>query len=488
MKKIGIIITALFLFVFANGQYDYNSYLVSQQYNNGTARFMSMGGAFGALGGDLSTLSYNPAGLGVYRRGDVSLTTKYTKTTSDANFLNSVNSDFSSKLNINNFGIAIPLYISDSKTGLVSYNLGFAINRNADFNSNTYFEGTQSTNSLVDIFVDESDGYSKDNLDPFGALLAYETYLTDLVDLANNYYAMHPQLIGTKRKQARTIQTKGYSREFAISQAANIGNKFFVGATIGISSFEYTNKFVHSEETFPLLPVDTLLGFDYLYSKTIKGIGANLKVGAIFQPSNYLRLGIAVHTPTYYSVDESYYSSMKTSFTTMISSMDSPDGSYKYINTTALKGILSAAFIYKSYGLISVDYELVDYSIMNLNNHSDYPNDEFTAENKDIRNIYGSVGNLKVGAELNFGNYSLRGGYAYYPSPIKEGYLNSDANRSMYSGGLGYKTSSFYLDAAYVYNTYSTEYLMYNSNGYTSPMANISNYNKQFIVTAGFRF
>jgi len=487
MKKIGIIITALFLFVFANAQYDYNSYLVSQQYNNGTARFMSMGGAFGALGGDLSTLSYNPAGLGVYRRGDVSLTTKYTKTTSDANFLGSVNSDFSSKLNINNFGIAIPLYISDSKTGLVSYNLGFAINRNADFNSNTYFKGTQSTNSLVDIFVSGIDGIHPEDLDAFGSQLAFNTYLIDTIPGSNNLYGMHDALNGKNKIQARTIQTKGYSREFVISQAANIGNKLFVGATIGVSTFEYTNKFVHSEESLSTNN-DKLVGFDYLYSNTIKGIGANIKVGAIFQPSNYLRLGAAVHSPTYYSVDESYYASINSKFIDGNESWNSPDGSYKYINTTALKGILSAAFIYKSYGLISVDYELVDYSIMNLNNHSDYPNDEFTAENKDIRNIYGSVGNLKVGAELNFGNYSLRGGYAYYPSPIKEGYLNSDANRSMYSGGLGYKTSSFYLDAAYVYNTYSTEYLMYNSNGYTSPMANISNYNKQFIVTAGFRF
>lgn len=488
MKKILILVSALFLFLTINAQsYDYFAYVTSQQYNNGTARFMSMGGAFGALGGDLSTLSYNPAGLGVYRRGDVSFTAKYSKTTSDANFMGSVNSDFSSKLNINNIGVAIPIHISDSKTGLVSYNLGFTINRNADFNSNTYLEGVQSANSLADYFAYNSYLISPNNLDQFGTLLAYENYLTDVIVGTDNIYDIHPALIGNK-KQSRSIETKGYSREFAISQAVNIGNKLFIGATVGINTMEYTNSFVHGESTFPVALTDTLLGFNYAYSNTIKGTGFNLKVGAIFQPSSYLRFGVAVHTPTFYSMNQSYNASMETNFTTFDSSMKSDDGLYKYNNSTALKGILSAAFIYKSYGLISIDYEMADYSIMNLSNHSKYPNDDFTLENKDIRNVYKAVGNIKIGAELNFGNYSLRGGYAFYPSPIKDGYINSDSNHTMYSGGLGYKNASFYLDAAYVYHKYDYEYSMYSFGEYSSPLANISDLNKQLVVTLGFKF
>ena len=39
-----------------------------------STRVMAMGGAFGALGADLGCLGINPAGLGMYRRGDLGMT------------------------------------------------------------------------------------------------------------------------------------------------------------------------------------------------------------------------------------------------------------------------------------------------------------------------------------------------------------------------------------------------------------------------------
>ena len=49
-------------------------YTISQTDLRGSARFMSMAGAFGALGADLSTLNQNPGGIGVYRSSEVGMT------------------------------------------------------------------------------------------------------------------------------------------------------------------------------------------------------------------------------------------------------------------------------------------------------------------------------------------------------------------------------------------------------------------------------
>ena len=77
MKKIflgcGLALAALG----ANAQSALDAYQFNQADLKGTARFMSMGGAFGALGGDMTTLSQNPGGLGIYRSSEIGVTVNF---------------------------------------------------------------------------------------------------------------------------------------------------------------------------------------------------------------------------------------------------------------------------------------------------------------------------------------------------------------------------------------------------------------------------
>ena len=67
MKRTLIVLFAMFLgTTLALAQSQADAYRLSQTELTGTARFVSMGGAFGALGGDISVMSYNPAGLAIY--------------------------------------------------------------------------------------------------------------------------------------------------------------------------------------------------------------------------------------------------------------------------------------------------------------------------------------------------------------------------------------------------------------------------------------
>src|SRR5674536_391977 len=94
MKRIGLLISAvLFMFQGVIAQNVDDALRYSQSFYGGTARFMSMGGAFTALGGDISSLSQNPAGLGVFRSSEITLTPQLFHINTAASF-NGLNSDF----------------------------------------------------------------------------------------------------------------------------------------------------------------------------------------------------------------------------------------------------------------------------------------------------------------------------------------------------------------------------------------------------------
>jgi hypothetical protein len=487
MRKIGIVILGLLFAFAAEAQYVDYVYQVSQQYNNGTARFTSMGGAFGALGGDLTTLSYNPAGLGIYRRTDFGLTTKYFKGSTDASFLGKTSTDNATKFNVNNFGIAIPIKLANKDKGIISYNIGLSFNRTNDFDNNFSFRGNNAKSSILDVFLSGIDGTHPEQLNGFGSQLAFNTFLIDTIPGTNNLYGMINSLNGKDKLQGRDVEVTGYNREWAISQAVNISNKVFIGATLGITSFERVSTFTHNEATINNTS-DKLVGFDYNYRTKTWGTGYNLKVGVIAQPLDFLRLGAAVHTPTVYKVNEEYSAGINAHFTDGVESWSSPNGSYEFRAVTPLRAMFSTALIFKTYGLLSIDYELVDYSMMKLKTDNSFSNDSFSNDNRQIRDTYKSVGNIKIGGELNFGQLALRGGYAFYPSPVKDGFINSGSDRKIFSGGFGYREAAYYIDFAYAYTAYDTEYVMYGTDTWSAPITKLSNNNHQFMMTFGLRF
>ena len=75
MKRLYILASLAVAALAVQAQNTYiNDRLTGSQDVIGTARYVGMGGALGALGADLSTIDFNPAGMGLYRKSDVALT------------------------------------------------------------------------------------------------------------------------------------------------------------------------------------------------------------------------------------------------------------------------------------------------------------------------------------------------------------------------------------------------------------------------------
>jgi len=433
----------------------YSNYRIS-----GTARSAAMGNAFGALGGDFSSLSINPAGAAVYRSGEFTLTSSVGKSSVDGSYLGNTATDSRYIGSINNIGYVATIPTgANSETGLVSLSFGMGFNRLGGFSTNMLAEGANSNSSLLKYFTHNANNpyTTSDNLDPYYERLAWDTYLLNYDDQNKEYFNDITDN-GYGQSVRKTTQREGHINEYLLSFAANFNHKLYIGGTLGIHD-------VYFRENANILEFDAknnipyFNDFNFNTSLRTSGYGFNVKLGAIYKPTTNLRLGLAIHTPTFYNLNDSYNSSMNSSITYVSDGKTEsytahPDkgGVYDYAIATPVKFVLSGAYVIGKSGLISVDYEIVDYSTAKLNKGSD--GYDFYDQNAEIQKAYKTVGNLHIGGEFRVDkNFSLRAGYENYPNAFNTSYLNEknqhiDKPYSTVSGGFGFKQGSFFFDAA----------------------------------------
>lgn len=508
-----LIFSSFILSTSAQDQSDALKY--SQTFNGGTARFMSMGGAFGALGGDFSSISYNPAGLGVYRSSEFTITPSFKKRTISSDYNGSNGSDYRNRLGLDNFGFVLSYKPNkDTQTGLVNFNVAFGYNRTNDYYANAFAKGDNSTNSIMDYFANNAKGVNyndltvpsdpSDNYNPYlelspyywPATLAWNSYLIDTIAGDPSSYSRMLNS-GDGVLQRKYSSTTGSSGEYVISLGTNFSNKLYIGATFGITSINYFTSTTLSEDAF--LSNDSLSnGYKFYYSdykQTIEtnGTGYNLKVGVIYKPIEGLRLGLALHTPTYYNLEDIYSYGIHSNFDLHeqeINKYGDASGTYEYQLETPFKAIGSIAYTFGDLGLLSIDVEHVNYSSMRLRDPND--GDAFTDANDAIKSSYRNVNNIKAGGEIRINNIFLRGGYAFNPSPYKNGSLNEKANRTIISSGVGYRSGNFFIDVAYLLSIHKEKYLLYdlrNTDGSSAvnPVSTKMTEGK-FLATIGFKF
>ncbi|BDX36710.1 hemin receptor [Tenuifilaceae bacterium CYCD] len=492
---------------YATAQTTSDALRFSQTINGGTARFTSMGGAFGALGADFTSLSINPAGLGVYKSSEFTITPSFKHNSIKSAYNETNASDTKNRLSFDNVGLVLSFnpYKTDER-GIVNYNIGFGYNRTNDFNANSYSKGNNNVNSIMDYFAEKASGYYyedlfdddnktpfKNGVAPWDVIMAWNTYLLfDTIAGTNGTEYMPALLTGDGVVQKNIVNSKGGSGVYDISFAINISNKLFIGASLGISEFNYTYNATYKEDAFESNP-ELSLGnrfyyMDYNQYYENSGTGYNFKIGGIYTPISNIRIGLSIHTPTFYSFSEKYSYSMLSNFdingTETNSISKSPLGRYEYDFETPFKLIGSFAYIFKNVGLISLDVEHLDYSSMKFRNGGD--GYSFTNENSAIENTCKSVTNIRVGGEIKIKDFAIRAGYAFYPSPYKSGYLNESSNTSQISGGFGYRSGGFSIDMAYLHTIKKEQYLFYDYNG-LNPVETKMNDGK-VLVTLGFRF
>ena len=501
MKKQYIAIVALWFTVGVSmAQNERDAFRYAQYSPVGTARYNSLAGSIGAFGADFTALSANnPAGIGLYKRMELSLSiaVPYYKISSIYN--GEKQSGAKADFNCNNAGVVFAFSRpAASKWKVIQFGTGF--NTLARYRGTSVVSGRNTgekyaandinrergTTNFFDYVAESSYGIKDSSLQALAGVV-YAYYLMD--DKPDGSYS--PRVVGDDFRQQQVTDKDGALYEYIFTLGGNYDDKLFVGATLGIpfSNYSQTTNYTETKESF----YDTL-GYDkYRYYDEFKSnaAGVNLKLGVIYQPAKFVRIGAAFHTPTWYpNVKESYQNGYEFSNLYLVDSiyrnepqdgMDITRGSFTYQLTTPYRVMADVAFLFNQYGFINLGYELTDYTTSNLQSNVYNFNDE----NNAISTSYRISHTARIGGELNLSPIALRLGYSYSSNPYKKS-TTIDGTRHIISAGIGFKTKTFFADFGYMYKFTNDKDVFYDAasvHPYSSELVN-----QVFSLTLGLKF
>ncbi|MEZ4800341.1 MAG: outer membrane protein transport protein [Flavobacteriales bacterium] len=425
----------------------------------GTTRSLGMGGAFGALGADVSSFWNNPAGLGVYRRSSLEFGLNFNDRMSNTSFQGNSNSDEAFKTYLSHLGFVSS---KESETNSkIRSSIGIGVGLLNNYNQSFSANGTSNTYTLMDVFASQANGVPQADLYdtyPFGAGLAYNAYLIDPYDTIQHTYI--PADFADQTIQRKIIDRLGRSIETTFGGAVTYDDLFSIGMTIGIQSIYFKETGAYSEK----FPNSTYIS-NYTFSENLVtyGNGVNIRLGGIYNVGKWLKVGASYQSRTNLSLEDSYSTQIRSLFKDGSSyNESSPELKSNYNVRVPAKTTLSVAFILGKSGVVSADYEYTDFSKIRMNSKglsSDYSYDR---ENATIDAIYRGAHKVKMGMELRFLDvWRARMGAVYQTSPFVKGTSNDDPVIT-YTGGFGYRKGSFFADLAVMVQTMNETYWFYN--------------------------
>lgn len=525
----------------------------------GTARSMSMGGAFTSLGADLASMSINPAGLGMYRRGEVAVTPVVTMARASNDGLSPsqqmpYRSNSKNRFALGNIGAVFNVYEGQGR--LLSLNFGIGYNRMADYNYNYSFQyaGSDRTASVADAFSLQldaggasvgSNGITLGNRSDWGiegffwpAVAAYKTYLVD----RNSHGVWYPAEIGDNATidGGAAMRSTGSAGEFDISMGGNWNNKLYFGFTLGIQSI-YQKQRIYYGEMYsygggngygtgdPAVDADgqrldnVMQHMGLNQTTEVEGAGVNFKLGVVYRPTESLRLGVAFHTPTFYSLDRHYFLVMSTESIgptaadkgdyrphTYTSDAypedaihDTGDFGWEFVSPSRL--LFGASYTFGNVAILSVDYQRDWYNGIRVKNHP-YPILMDSGDYKqDFKNYFKGSNTVRAGLEVRpLPLLALRAGFGYSGSMLRDETVMFDTpvvyQSTSFSAGVGVALGrSAYLDLAYSYvRNKMTPYQLFYADLYDAATGYEETYQSEIFttkltrhavaLTLGFRF
>jgi len=490
----------------AHAQYSQDALRYSTFQTGTTSRIKAIGNAGTAIGGDLSSIGGNPAGIGFFTRSEASLTPEFDMSKVNSTYQGQAGNGTSNSINLSN--IAAVFYSrlnntnADKTQGWLSFNFGISYNRTNNYYENVNYGGTNKNNSITDYYAADANSNSTLNTatgsrsiydNTLGAW-AFNQNLIDQYSSASGFFASNathtpPAINPNGYGQLSNAIRSGGESELSMSVGANYSNKLYLGLGIGVTNLRYntSSTFTETGNASVLVTSTTTAteGYNnsYLQDQETKGSGVNVKLGMIFKPVDAIRFGAVLTTPTWYNIDDNYNESMSTRLTLsgVSNSISNPAVNYpfSYKLTTPLKVAGGMAIFLGKAGFISGDVEYLDYSSASLS--GDYSSNK---DNNDIKTLYQSAVNAHVGAEARLSpEFFLRGGYGTQGNPLKQN--GSQINTT--SGGIGYRNSDYYIDITYSHLESSSVIYPYEI-GSGSPAASLAKTNDNVFVTVGFRF
>jgi hypothetical protein len=493
MKKSLVFLAVLFLFSGVYAQNVDDALRYSQIFYGGTARFMSMGSAFTALGGDISSLSQNPAGLGVFRSSEFTISPQLSQISTKADFYG-LTKDSRYDFSLGQIGL-VGNFVSH-ENGLISLNFGYSYNKTSNLNQSVNIHGFNTNSSMADFWAQQvnsqNNGTGVHYNDLIGNNGPYVTYVIDNIPGSNyqygtvfSHYGERPNQYGQNVR--RLITNDGYTAEHALSVGGNYNNKIYFGMTLGINKINYTGHYEHMESVPSSYP-EAFEDFTYTDHFEDKGTGYSIKLGAIIRPVEAVRIGLAFHSPTWYKINEYWnenYSSNFTGYKTALFTTN-PER-FKYAMATPFRALAGVAVQIKKIGLISADYEFVDYSSIRFSETGD--NYDYGPKNHELKNSLRAANNIRIGGELRLNQLYLRTGYGYYGKAYAHGEDNQDLDFSSVSFGIGFREQRVSLDLGLTNYMYKQKYYLYPlADSFDPALAQLNSSRNIVTLTLGYKF
>jgi hypothetical protein len=413
----------------------------------------------------------NPAGLGVYRSSEFAFTPTIYANGSSSQYAGTTTTDNNTNFNFSHWGFVFTNAAKGKRyeqRRWKSVAFAFGANRMADFNRNYTYQGVNNTSSST--LAMESDANLNPGDNQVGGTLGYLGYQAYLLDSGTNgkFHSIVPFQGGLN--QEKTAQIRGGINEYVISLGGNYMEKWLFGATIGIPVVNYQLNSTYTESLAPGNNSPNPNGFSsfsYSNNVNITGSGVNLKLGAIYKFDDNLRVGLAIHTPTYYNLSDNStpYLSYYVGGINNVLSVDNgalPGNQFNYSFVSPWRTVLSGTYLFGNKGFITADYEYVNYNTMRYvypDGYDPYSNvsflDEQNAINQQIQQTYKGASNIRIGGEYVLGQgWMVRAGLGFYGNPYKSS--DSSMTRVDISCGVGYHYRKFFTDLALVHSTYKT--------------------------------
>ncbi len=447
-----------------------DAFINSQTYYEGTARSMAMGNATGALGGDVTAACINPAGLGLYRTSEFTFSTGLQHNFVYSSYYDNSENSGKMRMSIPNFGFVVTSEFSNYKP-LRYLQYGISLTRTNDFNYRTRARGMNPNSSMVDAYIQTVNGIDElfdPNVNPSDYLYenyaydlgpAWETFLIDrYTDSAGGIFFDSPVPQGNVWQSDATT-SKGRSEEWTLSLSGNFYDKLFIGTSLGLAHIKRIFTRYYQED--PASPNSNFFNWTHQEDLSDSGWGANFKLGIIYFPASWLRIGAAWHSRTIYTFEENW----ATETSTTLKDSQGFQDYHKYLSPNLYQGYEfmtphtftgSMAFFLGSHGLISADVDYMNYG------SSRFSSEEygFSDANQEIRDILKPTCNIRVGTEWRLHQYFLRGGGAYYGSPY--GFGENYGSVKKLALGIGYATEAdTYWDFAYELTESTSGYTPY---------------------------
>ncbi len=479
----------------------------------GTARSTAFGNALTGLGGDLTSIFTNPAGLALYKTGELVLTPGMGLNSIKSDYLGSNSKEKDNSFAFGSSGLIVPFNQDYSGKKWKNWTFGIGVTQVANFNTNGALNGLNNQSSYSEKYLEElindnvTDPNDAANNYPYGSSLAFNTFLIDTISGPGGSVAGYRSLATpqTGVRQIQSVNTSGGITELGLSLAGNLGDKFFVGGSMNWSFLRFERFSFYREEDATTNPQNNFNYFevdDYLRTE---GRGINFKLGMLFKPVEYLRFGLSFHTPTFYDMNDSYSTKITTDlegyegfgekFQSSTDFNNGQNGIFNYGQNTPWRAAFGLAYVFREdkditrqRGFLSADIEYVDYRTNKFTSPDDINNANgyFDGLNRTLDDYFRSAFNFRVGGELKFNTLMVRAGFGYFGNPYADETFS--ASRMNISGGLGYRNKGKFIDLTYVHQVYKDGFYPYRLDQGFFEAATLQGGLGSILLTVGFKF